>query len=291
MKQTLLIVMAVLMMMPMGLAAETDDENVLLVRYAFWVGGREEGEAPASAGVMSREELTGVLLEWEPESDNKEVVEVLALNHLGEVARQATQLSESGGSVSGVFVYGDTSFEVGMNIASAVSMETGGEDVVTISAVIKRKGEVISRPTVVASLGKRSIITGTNGPEAPFVFLVVEVNRMSRKDLRARGITHAWRDDYMLVDGEEVTAPVAIEKRPPVYPEEARKKRVMGRVLLRMVIDATGSVEDVEVIEGQPDGLSEAAVDAARSWKFEPARYEDRPVGVIYLVTMNFRLE
>ena len=57
--------------------AETDTESpgedVLVVRYACLVGGREAGSAPISSGVLGREELSDYLLEWAPDSDNKEV--------------------------------------------------------------------------------------------------------------------------------------------------------------------------------------------------------------------------
>ncbi len=61
--------------------------------------------------------------------------------------------------------------------------------------------------------------------------------------------------------------------------------------MLRTVIDEQGLVKDVEVIEGQPYGLSEAAIAAVRTWRFHPALYEGEPVAVFYLLTINFRLQ
>jgi TonB family protein len=267
---------------------KTDD--VLIVRYAALVGGREAGSAPFSSGVLGREELSEFLLEWQPESDNKEVRGVFALNDLGELARQATQLPLSGGAVSGVYAHGDSSFEIGMNIRPAKTIDSG-DDVMTIQAEIKRRGELLSGPTIRTRLGERAIITTANGPEAPFLFLVVEIDRVSPGELITRGLRHSWRKDLMLVDGEEVIAPVAVEKVQPMYTEEARKAKQQGRVVLRMIISAEGVTEDVEVLEGQPLGLSEAAVAAAKQWRFKPAIYEGQPVAVIYMVTVNFRLE
>ncbi len=265
-------------------------EDVLVVRYACLIGGREAGTAPTAAGVLSREELSDFLLEWQPEADNEEVRQVFALNDLGELARQASQLPLAGGSVSGTYAHGDSSFEITMKIRPGRTIEPPSE-VMTIFAEIKRGGELLSGPTIHARLGERAIITTTNGPEAPFLFLVVEVDRVSADELVRRGLRHTWSKDYRLVDGEDVTAPVAVEKTQPSYPEEARLAKHQGRVVLRMVIDDEGVTEDVEVVDGQPYGLTEAAVAAARTWRFQPARHQGEPVAVLYLVTVNFRLE
>ena len=58
-------------------------------------------------------------------------------------------------------------------------------------------------------------------------------------------------------------------------------------------VDTGRSIADIFVQSGEPEfrRLEEAAVAAARQWKFEPALHEGKPVPVFYLVTINFRLE
>ena len=56
--------------------------------------------------------------------------------------------------------------------------------------------------------------------------------------------------------------------RPP-YPENARQARVEGRVVLDLVVDAQGAVQDVERVAGIPL-LDEASLKAVRQWRFEP---------------------
>jgi TonB family protein len=265
-------------------------EDVLVVRYALLLGGRSGIDAPTASGILSREELSDLLLEWEPGVDNQEVREVFALNALGELARQAAQLPLAGGVVSGAYAHGDERFEIDMNIRPAKSMDDG-EEVMTVQAEIQRDGELVAGPMILARLGERVVTTSSAEEEGSFLFLVVEVDRLSAEDVARRGLRHSWRDDYKLVDGEDVTAPVVLEKVQPVYTEKARQEKQQGKVLLRMIINEEGTVEDVEVIEGQPYGLTETAVDAARQWRFEPALYRGEPVAVIYLVTVNFRLE
>ncbi len=280
-----------ILLSPADAGAEAESgEDVLVVRYACLVGGRETGSAPTSAGVLSGKELSEYLLAWEPESDNEEMRQVFALNDLGELVRQANHLPMAGGGVSGTYVHGGARFDVDMEVRPAPHVEFEG-GAVKISAAIKRNGELLTMPTIVTPLSQRAIVTSTNGPEAPFLFLVVEVDRISGEELRRRGLRHSWRKGYLLVDGGDVIAPVAIEKTPPVYTEEAKKARQQGKVILRLMIADEGTVEDVEVIEGQPYGLTEQAVAAVRTWRFQPALRQGEPVPVLYVITINFRLE
>ena len=59
----------------------------------------------------------------------------------------------------------------------------------------------------------------------------------------------------------------------PRYPDIARKMGLSGLVKLQVVIGADGSVKETKVIGGHPI-LVNAALDAVKKWKFEPARAE-----------------
>jgi protein TonB len=91
--------------------------------------------------------------------------------------------------------------------------------------------------------------------------------------------------------GGEVTAPVKLFGPSPPYTEDARRGRVQGVVILEAIIDALGNVTDVKVLKGLPAGLSDAAVEAASSWRFEPARRNGDPVPVFYNLTVRFSLQ
>jgi TonB family protein len=90
---------------------------------------------------------------------------------------------------------------------------------------------------------------------------------------------------------DEITHPKVIKKVNPKYPDEARKARIMGQVVVEAVIDETGAVGDIEVVESPDELLSKAAVEAIRQWTFAPALCDGRPVGVYYDLTINFRLK
>jgi TonB family protein len=63
----------------------------------------------------------------------------------------------------------------------------------------------------------------------------------------------------------------------PVYPELARKLNVSGTVKVEITVLPNGNVKNVKALGGHPV-LIEAASDAARKWKFEPAHDETTTV-------------
>lgn len=91
--------------------------------------------------------------------------------------------------------------------------------------------------------------------------------------------------------GGEVQAPVRVHSPSPLYTEEARLARVQGVVILRTVIDTRGDVVDAEVVKGLPQGLSEAALETVRQWKFQPATKNGEPVPVFFFLTISFHVQ
>ncbi len=59
----------------------------------------------------------------------------------------------------------------------------------------------------------------------------------------------------------------------PVYPEIAHKMNVAGVVKVQIVIAPNGTVKSTKVLGGHPL-LAEAATDAIKRWKYEPASEE-----------------
>ena len=56
----------------------------------------------------------------------------------------------------------------------------------------------------------------------------------------------------------------------PTYPEIARKMRISGTVKLLVVVASNGTVKSTTVVGGNPV-LVNAATDAVKKWKYEPA--------------------
>jgi TonB family protein len=88
-----------------------------------------------------------------------------------------------------------------------------------------------------------------------------------------------------------ITPPVAIEgsQAQPLYPDSARRLDIQGTTTLRVQVLADGQVGEVAVEQsaGHPD-LDQAAVDAARQWRFQPARRGTEPVPVWVRLAMTF---
>ncbi len=59
----------------------------------------------------------------------------------------------------------------------------------------------------------------------------------------------------------------------PVYPEIAKRMHISGTVKLEVVVGTNGSVKDSKAVGGHPL-LVNAATDAVKRWKFEPATTE-----------------
>jgi TonB family protein len=65
----------------------------------------------------------------------------------------------------------------------------------------------------------------------------------------------------------------------PVYPEAARQEHLKGVVVLHAVIGADGAVLKLQTVSG-PAPLVQAAIDAARWWRYEPYLLNGRAVQV-----------
>jgi protein TonB len=79
---------------------------------------------------------------------------------------------------------------------------------------------------------------------------------------------------------------------PPAYPSEARLQRWEGTVRVRVLVAATGAVEDLRLaVSSGRNALDQAALDGLRRWRFNPAQLAGRPVAAWVTVPVVFRLE
>jgi TonB family protein len=91
--------------------------------------------------------------------------------------------------------------------------------------------------------------------------------------------------------GHGVTAPRVKGQMPdPEYSEGARLAKFQGTVVLRVVVDPSGGVREVVIARPLGSGLDDKAVEAVRTWQFDPARRDGEPVAVQINVEVNFRL-
>jgi TonB family protein len=72
--------------------------------------------------------------------------------------------------------------------------------------------------------------------------------------------------------------PVLLNNPQPLFTEAARKNKIQGVVRVRILVDSNGSVREVVLIRGLPDGLNEQAIRAAYQMRFRPATKNGQPV-------------
>jgi TonB family protein len=102
-------------------------------------------------------------------------------------------------------------------------------------------------------------------------------------------LTSAQEPTPQRVVGAQRMADLIMRKVEPVYPPLARAARIQGTVTLRVVINKSGDVENMQLISGHPM-LAPAAMDAVRQWKYQPYLLNGEPVEVETRVTVNFTL-
>lgn len=75
--------------------------------------------------------------------------------------------------------------------------------------------------------------------------------------------------------------PKAVTRGAFKYPPVAKKNGVKGYVLLSILVEVDGSVNQVQVLESNPSGMFDAAaMQGIRAWHFEPAKYKGETVKV-----------
>jgi protein TonB len=83
--------------------------------------------------------------------------------------------------------------------------------------------------------------------------------------------------------------PSILEQARPSYPEDARKAGIEGMVVVKVLVDTTGKVDKVDIIRSVPK-LDSAAIEAARKFRFNPARLDDQPVSSWMTIPFHFKL-
>jgi protein TonB len=76
----------------------------------------------------------------------------------------------------------------------------------------------------------------------------------------------------------------------PPYPVIAKTMGVQGTVVLAATISKAGTIENLRVVSG-PVVLQQAAVDAVKTWRYQPYMLDGQPVEVETSVELVFRIQ
>ena len=89
-----------------------------------------------------------------------------------------------------------------------------------------------------------------------------------------------------------VSLPVPISMPRPQYTREAMQAKIQGQVKVACVVLPDGSVGEASIVESldRVYGLDEAALKAARVWRFTPGTNGNHPVAVRVEVELTFGL-
>ena len=92
--------------------------------------------------------------------------------------------------------------------------------------------------------------------------------------------------------GNGVTLPAVVKEVKPAYTPAAMQKKIQGSVWLETVVTEKGDVGEVQVTRSLDAeyGLDQAAIDAARQWRFKPGTRQGKPVAVRVTIELTFTL-
>jgi len=151
----------------------------------------------------------------------------------------------------------------------------------------KPKPRSVARP--LPSVKPSSVGSGLSG--SGLSFGIPQFDEAKFSDINDGGLLDSMSGQAM--DKETVdTSPKVIKRSPVVYPELARRQGISGHVTMNVLINETGNVEDVEIVESKPEEIFDLKADnTIRWWRFEPATYNGKKVKVWALQKIVFKLD
>ena len=81
-----------------------------------------------------------------------------------------------------------------------------------------------------------------------------------------------------------------VDNPTPVYPPEARRNHIQGKVVLALTIDKAGTAKDIRVLTSPDQTLTDSAIAAVSRWRYRPYQLNGSPVDVQSTVEVNFKL-
>jgi len=90
--------------------------------------------------------------------------------------------------------------------------------------------------------------------------------------------------------GMGATLPRGLYTPDPEFSEEARKAKYQGTCTLMIVVSPDGRATNIRVVNSLGMGLDEKAIEAVKTWRFEPGQKNGHPVPFEMAVEVDFHL-
>ncbi len=113
------------------------------------------------------------------------------------------------------------------------------------------------------------------------------------QDLGADASDLLTTDKEVVHTSETVDSPPRpVQQAPMQFPKKLQDKGIEGHVVLSVLVNKTGNIERVKVIESRPPGVfDQAALEGIRQWRFEPATYKGEAVSLWIRQKVRFELQ
>lgn len=114
----------------------------------------------------------------------------------------------------------------------------------------------------------------------------------ARADVISAGDDVLGDTSNVIMTGDSIDQqPRVLTRAPFQYPARAKAKGIEGYVLLSILINEKGQVEEVRVLGSDPKGtFEEVAVRNIKRWQFSPAKYNQQAVRAWINQQITFRL-
>jgi TonB family protein len=164
--------------------------------------------------------------------------------------------------------------DLGAKVVLLPRLQRSGDELEIQTHVIRASDQ-----TAVMRLFHRAPAT----PDALVLFeLVPELPKPPLPDEGSAKVHRAGRD--------AVGLPACLRCPNPAFTKGAVAGKYQGSIILRLVVSAEGRPERITVVRGAPFGLSQAATDTVKEWRFKPAtNAQGQPVPVWTTVEITFR--
>lgn len=186
---------------------------------------------------------------------------------------------------------------VGRNVTSRSTFSSTPSDPASnpeaenVALVQPMSGTDESKSIIVVPSPSRRIrdrVVPAEAPE-PVAPIVIGVTSGFGQDANVLGNTLSVQPNLPTMVSQGVSGGLLERKVQPIYPVEARSKRLQGPVVLQAVIDEFGNVRNLKTVSGDSI-LARAAMDAVRQWHYQPYRLNGQAVKTPTQITINFTL-